>query len=768
LDLSPDNSERLIKVLQGGVPHQVLNARKHDEESKIIAKAGAFGGVTIATNMAGRGVDIKLGGDLDEEVLGDTNRVLAKLNHDAYNMNHQERLNALQKTTPEDWSIYEPAVRAFLQYMKEMEQVRELGGLHVVGSERHEARRIDNQLRGRAARQGDPGSSRFYLALEDELMRLFGGQQVTGLMTRLNLDESLPIESNIVGRLVEQSQQRVEGSNFDVRKHLLEYDDVLNSQRKRIYQQRDRVFTKEDLSEDVSEMLRSELQQRIPKELKNEEGPWKLVAYLDEIQPPILYEDLAYPSFSLRLLMEELLNRRPEQGGTVSQLRAELLNLGSRAWETEREHLLRSFQQLMDRAAETMESQQQERFDALDTFFETLPDRTGEDGQPVRAQDLSEELGLLLRVSQFRMTPDHMRKLENNPEALREDLRALVDENLLAITISRVAGAIERRLGESLNVRAAQCQKEELVWDDIASFLMQESERLMQRQYDRMFGDGGQVARDIDPYLEKLTDYTDDDKHLLMLLGIMMEGVRMVFDRRTHRQGFQRTRRLNYSFLGGQLLNDHAGDEVSEWVVKQLEGAQEVLRKAWGRFEWQRLSQNNIQLGQLDERLKSRLAALLGEEQADRLFEQPLETLTPEEREQVQDGLGWYDQNEAWRSLLLSVISELWVDYLTRVEALRVSIGLEAYAQRDPLVQYKGRASEMFQELLAEVRMGVISRMFTFQPRKQTPSAEAQRAEGPAAGSADGGTNGGGSMPVAAGQAQADGGDVRKKKRKRH
>ena len=143
------------------------------------------------------------------------------------------------------------SVKAFLQAMDDMEKVRELGGLHVIGSERHEARRIDNQLRGRSSRQGDPGSSRFFLSLEDELMRLFGGLQVEGLMKRLNVEENIPIESGIVGRLVEQSQERVEGSNFDVRKHLLEYDDVLNMQRQRIYDQRNMVFTKEDLTEDV-------------------------------------------------------------------------------------------------------------------------------------------------------------------------------------------------------------------------------------------------------------------------------------------------------------------------------------------------------------------------------------------------------------------------------------------------------------------------------------------------------------------------------------
>ena len=141
---------------------------------------------------------------------------------DGYNMTHEGRLQDLDKVSADEIGIYEEAISSFRQYMQEMEQVRAFGGLHAVGPERHEARRIDNQLRGRAARQGDPGSSRFYLALDDELMRLFGGKQVEGLLSRLNIDESLPIESGLVGRLVEQSQERVEGSNFDVRKHLLE------------------------------------------------------------------------------------------------------------------------------------------------------------------------------------------------------------------------------------------------------------------------------------------------------------------------------------------------------------------------------------------------------------------------------------------------------------------------------------------------------------------------------------------------------------------
>ena len=196
----------------------------------IIAQAGAFGAVTIATNMAGRGVDIKLGGELDEATLRDVNRVLVHSGVDPYNLTNDGRYEELNRLDPSDFGVYEESVARFRTYIENMHKVRELGGLHVIGSERHESRRIDNQLRGRAARQGDPGSSRFFLSLQDEIVRLFGGAQVENLLNRVNLlDESVPMEHGMFSRLIEQSQERVEGSNFDVRKHTLEYDDVLNS-----------------------------------------------------------------------------------------------------------------------------------------------------------------------------------------------------------------------------------------------------------------------------------------------------------------------------------------------------------------------------------------------------------------------------------------------------------------------------------------------------------------------------------------------------------
>jgi preprotein translocase subunit SecA len=279
------NLERLEKALHSGIPHQVLNARKHTEESQIIAGAGAFGAVTIATSMAGRGVDIKLGGELPEETLAMVGRILRRNGYpEPFNMSLEEMYQALSKMQPEAYGLYPEEIHKFLKYMRERDQVRTLGGLHVIGSERHEARRIDNQLRGRAARQGDPGSSRFYLSLEDDLMRRFGGQQADGLMQRFKIDDALPLEAGLVNRIIEQAQNRVEGQNFDIRKHLLEYDDVLNVQRTKMYDQRDRIVHLDDLKENIWRVLEEQVDRQVANNLA--EDPlwrWRLVSWLDRL-----------------------------------------------------------------------------------------------------------------------------------------------------------------------------------------------------------------------------------------------------------------------------------------------------------------------------------------------------------------------------------------------------------------------------------------------------------------------------------------------------
>jgi len=223
---SIENSERISKALQKAkIKHEVLNAKQHEREAGIIAQAGRPGAVTIATNMAGRGTDIVLGGNLDVE--------LADLGEDAP--------AAKREALREDWE-------------KRHEAVLAAGGLHVIGTERHESRRIDNQLRGRSGRQGDPGSTRFFLSLDDSLLRIFASDRVSGMMQRLGMQEGEAIESGMVSRVIENAQRKVEAHNFDIRKHLLEFDDVANDQRRVIYAQRSELLESTDISGTIVDM----------------------------------------------------------------------------------------------------------------------------------------------------------------------------------------------------------------------------------------------------------------------------------------------------------------------------------------------------------------------------------------------------------------------------------------------------------------------------------------------------------------------------------
>lgn len=251
---SIEKSELLSRMLKKkGIPHNVLNAKYHDKEAEIVAQAGRIGAVTIATNMAGRGTDILLGGNPE---------FLAREMLSGKEYTEEEFKQALKKAK----EICE----------EEHKKVVALGGLHIIGTERHESRRIDNQLRGRAGRQGDPGSSRFYLSLEDELLRLFGGERLQSLMHFLKIDDNTPIENKMVSKAIENAQKKVEAHNFEIRKHLLKYDDVMNSQRKAIYAFRREVLESESLKNKVFEMLEGEIDEMVDFYLTEEDGLEKL------------------------------------------------------------------------------------------------------------------------------------------------------------------------------------------------------------------------------------------------------------------------------------------------------------------------------------------------------------------------------------------------------------------------------------------------------------------------------------------------------------
>ena len=267
--ISIEKSERLSHFLKKkGIPHNVLNAKHHEGEAEIIAQAGRVGAMTISTNMAGRGTDILLGGNP---------KFLAKTMVD-----EEADAEANQKALEKALTIVQ----------KEKEKVIQLGGLHVLGTERHEARRIDNQLRGRSGRQGDPGSSRFYLSLEDDLLRIFGSDRISSIMGRLGMEEDQPIEHNLVTKAIENAQRKVEAHNFEIRKHLLEYDNVMNQQREVIYSQRRDVLAGGDLKESVLEMMEEQAEGIVDLHADEKDHPedWDLKGI----------EDAIYQQFSFR------------------------------------------------------------------------------------------------------------------------------------------------------------------------------------------------------------------------------------------------------------------------------------------------------------------------------------------------------------------------------------------------------------------------------------------------------------------------------------
>jgi preprotein translocase subunit SecA len=271
---SIEKSEILSRMLKKKkIPHQVLNAKHHEKEAQIIAQAGRSHAVTIATNMAGRGVDILLGGNPEglakmqlENEGYDVSQIPERDWYDALNMAKEGK----DPTTkyPERWAqvLYEKV----LECQKDAEKVRALGGLYIIGTERHESRRIDNQLRGRAGRQGDPGASRFFLSLEDDLLRLFGSDKIKAFIDKLGLPEGEPLEHPWLSKAIEQAQKKVEAYHFDIRKHLLEYDDVMNMQREVIYSQRKEILKSESIKDWILSLIDETCEELVEETTSNE------------------------------------------------------------------------------------------------------------------------------------------------------------------------------------------------------------------------------------------------------------------------------------------------------------------------------------------------------------------------------------------------------------------------------------------------------------------------------------------------------------------
>ena len=332
--ISIEKSEQLSSLLKKrGVKHEVLNAKYHDKEAEIVAQAGQKGAVTIATNMAGRGTDIKLGGNAEFMAKAEMRRMQFSeemINEaDSYSETDNEEILTARKTFEELNQKYKAITD------KQAEEVRAAGGLYIIGTERHESRRIDNQLRGRSGRQGDPGMSRFYISLEDDLMRLFGGERITMMMDRLNVDENTPIETKMLSNTIEGAQRKIESRNFGIRKNVLQYDDVLSRQREIIYQQRNQVLDGEDIRDQIIKMIDQSIEEQVHRFLPAEtvHDEWNLQGLKDYYLGWLLVpEDLTFtkqeiedldPEFVVKTITERAHliyeNRERQFGETITR-----------------------------------------------------------------------------------------------------------------------------------------------------------------------------------------------------------------------------------------------------------------------------------------------------------------------------------------------------------------------------------------------------------------------------------------------------------------
>lgn len=628
-----DNSARLAEILRSGVPHSILNAKEHEKEAGIIARAGEIGAITVATNMAGRGVDIKLGGELSEETLTQVGRVLHRAGIDPYDMSFDEIAAALEKIPSEDYALDAEHVKLFKKHIHDRVKTRELGGLRVIGTERHEARRIDNQLRGRSGRQGDAGSSRFYVSIEDEIMRRMGGKD---LMEKVWI-EDIPIEHGLVTKSIQQSQVKMESYNFDIRKHLLEYDDVLNTQREVVYGQRYRILTKADLRDDLRGWVEEELTRAFADNSQDDSAS-KLLARLDALLPGFFVSAEEFvPPFSLELI------RRDLDGAEAK----EILAAARRAMESQRDYLVN---EVVPETATQFEAEYSAGWSELEDLAKntltTIKQEAAEQNRRVDTRTLLQQLSVALGIP---ITLGTNPGSEINDHDLLEAVRRSYD--------ARAADNVYRRIVKRANLTFdfKWNTEGELDFNALREALTTALENAYTKQAEKHLTD---IERELGERV-KSADELRGVKLANLLLQISHTR-QAAFDQRTHQR--------------------------IEFMVP--------------RFPWVHLAA---------EKIKGRDQDALREEFLQYWNESLMQL------ENARGGAAAF--NDLIRELMLSIVTSQWVDYLTAIEDLRTGIGLQAYGQRDPLVEYKRRAYAMFQDLLGRIRSQVVMYVFTYQYR---------------------------------------------------
>ncbi len=651
--VSIEKSEELSDMLrQYGIPHQVLNAKYHEREAEIVAQAGRKGAVTIATNMAGRGTDIILGGNPEFMAWAD----LKRLTNEDGRLLYETRLDVPKEVWEQAVARYEPEMRA------EGRQVAELGGLHIIGTERHESRRIDNQLRGRSGRQGDPGSSRFFLSLEDDLMRKFAGEWVASVLTRLGMQEGEAIESRMVSRRIEGAQKKVEERNFDIRKNLLEYDEVMDEQRKRIYSYRQSLLEGASPKKMILGMIDEQVRDGMKEFLADDYGAACFAAWAgDRLGVELSVRDVKGASFEdaveiarekAERELDEIIRQALEENLPSDAEPSEWTWQALATWAEKRFGLSIKERELRKLASEDDEPRATHNAVADFLAERALKTIAAIDLEPAR-EFLEPEWGRRALSGwahhQFGTAIDPAQWADRDRTAITEDLRA--------------------RAIDAYNVKEAEFPARVAIFN----FLGDPSSHQLP-QYDR---DG------LAQWMNDRYGVSLDPEALRLLLRPEIETMLLDLARK-HYKGLEIE-----AALGRQLLS-RSGSFLPA----------DGKNRAGAVAEWARANLN------LD--LDPDAVSEMDQEELERTLTRAFEAkFRPEMREME-------------KSVLLQILDSAWMEHLRAMDHLRSSIGLQGYAQVDPKVEYKREGMRIFSEMW--VAMGNRVTEFLFHVEHFDPS----------------------------------------------
>ena len=462
-------------------------------------------------------------------------------------------------------------------------------------------------------------------------------------------------------------------------------------------------------------MIESELQRRVPLNLDENPSPWKLCAFLDEIQPTMINPDqnLVIPSYSYHLITNHL--AKPLEDQKSDEERIVLLeHFTTEVVEAERKFTLANVTEFIGNSLRSFEAQLAERLESLDAFFDGI--NAGE-SETLDSKEFRRQLQNYAHV-RIELNEDDIELLMSGERAAIKALKEQVHAALFSIYMNRIAFTLNKRMGDQLKIDMTQIPAGD--WSMVEEQYLTAINTLFEQKKNSIQSNQSEIARNIQNALKSLDSQPNTEKQLGAALYNIASGKRIAINPQNHQRVLKNIKLLNYIFYSADLLKGKKSDEIIDDILNHLKKVSQTLQIAFGTFEYNRLTQSDVTMGQLNPAILEKFQERIQQEDMVQTVSVALVDLADEQKKILINVLGQSIQNMLFRHVLLSNINSLWIEHLTQMEALRVSIGLEAYAQRDPLVQYKNQSTDMFSQLLANIRLGVMSQIFRLQPAQRT------------------------------------------------